>query len=67
MMTNGRKYEWPKELEKFVTPGELQEKSLKYIRGLVDKARTSLEAGKQGKTARLLLELVLMTETPVVA
>lgn len=65
MMTNGKKYEQPKEFEEFVTPRELQEKSLKYAKGLVDKALASLAAGNEGEAARLLLELVLMTVTPV--
>jgi hypothetical protein len=65
MMTNGKKYEKPKELEEFVTPAELQEKSMKYAKSLVDKALVSLEAGNKAETARLLLELVLMTVTPV--
>jgi hypothetical protein len=65
MMTNGKKYERPKELEEFVTPKELQEKSLRYAKDLVDKALASLAAGNQGETSKLLLELVLMTVTPV--
>jgi hypothetical protein len=64
MMTNGKKFEPPKELEEFVTPAELQEKTQKYMKGLVAKTLQSLEAGDAGETARLLLEMVLMTLTP---
>jgi hypothetical protein len=65
MMTNGKKFEPPKELEEFVTPAELQEKIHKFMKGLVDRTLQSLEAGNAGETARLLLEMVLMTMTPV--
>jgi hypothetical protein len=65
MMTNGKKFEKPKDLEEFVTPAELQEKSIKYVKSLVDKALGSLRAGNKGETAKLLLELVLMTVTPI--
>ena len=65
MMTDGKKYEKPKELDEFITAAELQEKSLRYTRNLVAKAIESLGAGNEGETARLLLELVLMTITPV--
>jgi hypothetical protein len=64
-MTNGVRFEPPKELQEFVTPREFQEKSLKYMKGLVDKAQTSLEAGKAAETAKTLLEIVLMVMTPV--
>ena len=65
MMTNGKKYESPKDLEEFVTPAELQEKTHRYMKGLVASTLQSLEAGDRGQTARLLLEMVLMTMTPV--
>jgi hypothetical protein len=64
-MTNGKKYERPKELDEFVTPAEAQEKSRKYGRGLVDSALAAIDAGKPGEAARLLLELVLMIVTPI--
>jgi geranylgeranyl pyrophosphate synthase len=65
MLTNGKKYERPKELEEFVTPGEAQEKARKYANELVDKALSSLEDGNELETAKLLLELVLMIVTPI--
>jgi hypothetical protein len=65
MMTNGKKFEPPKELEEFVTPAELQEKIQKYMKGLVARTVQSLDARDAGETARLLLEVVLMTMTPV--
>ena len=65
MMTNGKKFEKPKELEEFVTPAEAQEKAQKYAKKLVDQALTGLEEGNKGVTAKLLLELVLMIVTPV--
>ena len=64
MMTNGKKYEMPEELDEFVTPAELQEKSLRYMEGLVTQSLQSLEAGNSQDTARLLLEMVFMTITP---
>jgi hypothetical protein len=64
-MTNGVRFEAPKELREFVTPAEFQEKSLKYLKGLVDNARTSLAAGKTADTAKALLEIALMIMTPV--
>jgi hypothetical protein len=64
-MTNGVKYEPPKDLQQFVTPAELQAKSQKYLKGLVDRAEASLAAGKPAETAQTLLEIVLMIMTPV--
>jgi hypothetical protein len=64
-MTNGRKYERPKELDEFVTPAEAQEKGQKYGQKLVEAALGQIEAGKPGEAARLLLELVLMIVTPI--
>ncbi|UCE36216.1 MAG: hypothetical protein JSW00_11805 [Thermoplasmata archaeon] len=64
MMTNGKKYEKPKELDEFVTPAEAEEKARKYAKQLVDEALGHLEDGNAGETARLLLELVLMIVTP---
>jgi hypothetical protein len=64
MMTDGRKYEMPKELDEFVTPAELQEKTLRYVDRLVTQSLEALEAGNSQDSARLLLEIVLMTITP---
>jgi hypothetical protein len=64
-MTNGARFETPKELQEFVTPAELQEKTSRYLKGLVDKAQTSLAAGRTAETAKVLLEIVLMIMTPV--
>lgn len=64
MMTEGTKYEMPKELDEFVTPAELQEKTLRYVEGLVTQSIEALEGGDRQETARLLLEIVLMTVTP---
>lgn len=64
MMTQGTKYEMPKELDEFVTPAELQEKTLRYVEGLVTQSIEALEGGDRQETARLLLEIVLMTVTP---
>lgn len=65
MMTNGQKYQKPKELDVFVTPAEAQEKAMKYAKTLVEKALSELEDGNPGETAKLLLELVLMVVTPI--
>jgi hypothetical protein len=64
-MTNGKKYEKPKELDEFVTPAEAQEKAQKYGQKLVESALAEIDAGNQGEAARLLLELVLMIVTPI--
>jgi hypothetical protein len=65
MMTDGKKFEPPKELEEFVTPAELQGKVQRYMKDLVARSIQALDAGRPGETARLLLEMVLMTLTPV--
>lgn len=65
MLSGGKKYEKPKELEEFVTPQELQEKSRKYCASLVDGALAELARGRKLEAARLLLELVLAVVTPV--
>jgi hypothetical protein len=64
MMTDGRKYEMPEELDEFVTPAELQEKTLRYMDRLVTRSLEALEGGNRQDTARLLLEIVRMTITP---
>jgi hypothetical protein len=65
MMTEGKKYEPPKELDEFVTIAEFQAKAQKYMKDLVARSLQALEAGRPGETAKLLLEMVLMTMTPV--
>jgi len=65
MMTDGKKYEKPEELDEFVTPAEAQEKARKYAQKLIDEALSHLEEGNKEETARLLLELVLMIVTPI--
>jgi geranylgeranyl pyrophosphate synthase len=65
MMTDGKKYEKPEELDEFVTPTEAEEKARKYAQKLVDEALVHLEEGNNGEAARLLLELVLMIVTPI--
>jgi hypothetical protein len=65
-MANGAKFEPPKELQEFVTPAELQAKSVKYMKGLLDRAQTSLAAGNTAECAKTLLEIALMIMTPVV-
>jgi hypothetical protein len=65
MMTDGKKFEPPKELDVFVTQAELQAKTQKYAKDLVARGVQALEAGRAAETAKLLLELVLMTLTPV--
>jgi hypothetical protein len=65
MVTIGQKYQRPAELDEFVTPSEAQEKAMKYAKGLIQKSLSDLEAGQEEKTAKLLLELVLMVITPI--
>lgn len=64
-MTNGVKFEPPKEPQEFVTPAEFQEKSSKYMKALFDKAQSALAAGNNAESAKLLLEIVLSIMTPV--
>jgi hypothetical protein len=64
MMTNGRRYETPAELSQFVTPAELQEKTLRHIDSLVTQSLRSVDAGHRQDAARILLEIVLLTMTP---
>lgn len=65
MLTDGKRYQTPAELEDFVTPAELQEKTLRYAKGLIARALESLDAGDKERAAVLLLEIVLMTVSPV--
>jgi hypothetical protein len=65
MTSGGKKYEKPKELQEFVTPKELEEKTRKYCITLVNGALAALERGQTNEAARFLLELVLAIVTPV--
>ncbi len=65
MLTDGKKYERPKELEEFVAPAEAQEKAQKHAQKLVAEALARLEEEDKVGAARCLLELVLMVVTPV--
>jgi hypothetical protein len=65
MMTNGKKFESPKHLDEFVTAAEAREKVVVYFKGLVEEAVKSLDAGDKGRSAAFLLEMVLLTITPV--
>jgi hypothetical protein len=65
MMTEGKRYEKPKDLDEFVTPAEAQEKARKYAQRLVEDALAALERGNKGEAGMLILELVLMIVTPV--
>ncbi|UCE39885.1 MAG: hypothetical protein JSV17_10385 [Candidatus Aminicenantes bacterium] len=65
MITNGQKFQMPKELDEFVTPSEAQEKAMKYSKNLIAESLSELESGHKQKAARHLLELVLMVVTPI--
>lgn len=65
MITNGQKYQKPKELDEFVTPSEAQDKAMRYAKKLIAKALAELELGHKENAARPLLELVLMVITPI--
>ncbi len=65
MMTDGKKYAPPPELDQFVTPAEAQEKARAHAARLVEAAVGELNAGRPAETARQLLELALMIVTPV--
>lgn len=65
MITLGKKFEMPKELDEFVTPAEAQDKSQKHAKKLVEEALGRLEVGNEGEAARLLLGVVLMVVTPL--
>jgi hypothetical protein len=67
MMTEGKKYEKPQDLDEFVTPAEAQEKARKYGQRLIEDALSALDQGKKGEAAKRILELVLMIVTPVSA
>jgi hypothetical protein len=65
MTSGGKKYERPKDLEQFVTPKELEEKTRSYCASLVNGALGAVERGQREQAARLLLELVMAIVTPV--
>jgi hypothetical protein len=65
MITDGQKYQKPKELDEFVTPSEAQEKVVKYAKNLIAESLSELESGQKEKAAKPLLELVLMILTPI--
>ena len=65
MITNGQKYQKPKELDEFVTPSEAQEKAMNYAKKLIARSLSALDSGHDEKAAQHLLELVLMVVTPV--
>lgn len=65
MLTDGKRYEGPKELEEFVTPAEARERARQHARKLVAEALTRLEEEDEVGAAKSLLELVLMIVTPV--
>lgn len=65
MITNGQKYQKPKELDEFVTPSEAQQKALEYAKKLIAESLSELESGHKQKAAKPLLELVLMVITPI--
>lgn len=64
MMTNGRRYEIPRDLSRFVTPAELQDKTMRHMDRLIAQSLRSLDSGDRPDAARILLELVLLTMTP---
>ena len=65
MMTEGRKYQPPAELDEFVTPKEGREKARQYGRKLVESALADLSEGKLEPAALALVELVLLIVTPM--
>lgn len=65
MVTGGQKFLIPEELDEFVTPKEAQQKSPQYVKNLITKSLSALDAGQNESAAKLLLEVVLMVITPV--
>jgi len=65
MVTNGKNYQNPKELDEFVTPAEAQQKAMRYAKELIEKSLFELESGYAENAAKYLLELVIMVVTPV--
>ena len=65
MLTDGKKYEPPADLDQFVTPSEAQEKARAHAARLVEAAVGDWNGGRPAETARQLLELVLMIVTPI--
>ena len=65
MLTNGQKYQPPKELDEFITPQQATEKARTYIEKLVAQALKDHRAGNHLQTSQKLVELVLMIVTPI--
>jgi hypothetical protein len=65
MLTNGLKYEPPKELDDFVTPQEATVKAREYAENLVKQALENHRQGDHLLAARKLVELVLIIVTPI--
>ena len=65
MLTNGQKYQPPKELDEFITPQQAMEKARQYAEKLVDQALKDYRAGNHLQTSQKLVELVLMIVTPI--
>jgi geranylgeranyl pyrophosphate synthase len=65
MVTEGKKFQEPAELEEFITPSEAIEKSKKYIKNLVNEACASVKQCDKNNAARLLLEVVILIVSPM--
>jgi hypothetical protein len=65
MIANGKRFEPPKHLDEFVTAAEAREGVIVHVRGLTEEALRSLGAGNKERSAAFLLEIVLLTITPI--
>ena len=65
LLTNGQKYEKPKDLDQFVTMEEAQAKSRAYCSTLATNALAAIDHGRTSEAATLLLQLVLAVITPM--
>jgi hypothetical protein len=65
MLTNGEKYQPPKELDDFVTPQQAAEKGMIYVKKLLEQTLDNINSGDQLQAAQGLVELVLMIVTPI--
>jgi hypothetical protein len=65
MLTNGQKYQTPRELDDFVTPDQAMEKARIYAGKLVKRALEDYKAGNHPQSAKKLVELALMIVTPM--
>ncbi len=65
MLTDGQKYEPPKELDEFVTPQQATELARQYFEKLVERTLKEYRTGNQLQAAQNLVELVLMIVTPI--